>query len=200
MDLGDIATVRRFVQAATCAGVQPVLTIIDTLARAANYDENRDGSKVVRCCDYLREHLGGAIVLVTHPSEGNADRPRGGNQIEGAADAVLKLAEAENGSLTLSMTKNRYGVATKKIATYRLVTSHHGVTLELIGSNAKALSNRDQLALEALKSAGPATHGEWKKRVLELGLSEGQFNTAIKTLAERQCVRHHHPGRKYEVV
>jgi len=201
MDLADAASVRRFIAEARRESVRPVLTIIDTLSRAADYDENRDGSLIVRSCDLIRHQLGGAIVLITHPGEGNADRPRGGNQIEGAADMVLKLASNKAGAIELSSIKDRNGPPGRVIRTFSLTPVASGVTLSPIMSvGGSVLSQRDESALAALQSCGQASHGDWKAAAAAAGLSTGQFNSALTKLTEGGRVVKDGDTAKYRLV
>ena len=49
------------------------------------------------------------MTLITHPSKSDPDHPRGGNQIEGAADMVIKVQKSDNGLVTVTGTKVRFG-------------------------------------------------------------------------------------------
>jgi hypothetical protein len=194
MDLADPATVRLYVEDLKRHAIRPMEHVFDTTARAASYDENTEGSKIVRACDYIREHAGGAITLITHPSKGDPEHPRGGNQIEGAADMVIRVQKSDSGLVTVTGTKVRYGPPGQPLGHYRMVavpTVPYGVTLlpaqQVINEHPQALTEAQRVALKALPAAG-ARFTEWCALAAADGLSKAQFTRALKFLYDRDFV------------
>jgi hypothetical protein len=195
MDLADPATVRLYVEDLKRHEIRPIEHIFDTTARAANYDENTEGSKIVRAADYIREHAGGAVTLITHPSKSDPDHPRGGNQIEGAADMVIRVQKSEAGLVTVTGTKTRFGAPDQVLGQYRMVEVPEvtwGVTLrpagEVIADQPQALVERDRKVLDALPGAG-ARYSEWCGLAASDGVSASQFGRSVRALLARHVTK-----------
>lgn len=76
------------------------VVIFDTLARCMNGDENsaKDIGAAIKGCDYIREQIKGSVGLVHH--EGwSAKRVRGSSALQGAPDAVIRVAR-DDGNVT----------------------------------------------------------------------------------------------------
>lgn len=193
-DFADLAGVRALVEDCKAHGVRPLMTVVDTLARSSGYDENKDGGLIVRACDHIREHLGGTVCLVAHPGEHNPDRLRGGNQVESAADMVLKIEESAGGIITVTRTKNRYGQQDDVIGTYRKIVVpgiKNGVTLRPAGDvtdTAIELTARDRQTLEALPTSG-ASFTRWKELATGAGVTATQFPRALDALKKFSLIR-----------
>jgi predicted transcriptional regulator len=89
-------------------GRQPVLIVLDTLARSmVGGDENsgRDMSLFVAATDRLREATG-ATVLVVHHTGRKGESPRGHSALDGAVDTQLLLS-GSHASLTLKCEKQK---------------------------------------------------------------------------------------------
>ena len=80
-------------------GQQPVLFIIDTLARNFGGDENstQDMSHFISHIDKMRNSFGASALVIHHSGHGDKDRPRGSSALGGALDARYHLKRVEGG-------------------------------------------------------------------------------------------------------
>lgn len=86
---------------------QPVLTVVDTLARCMpGGDENgpKDMSTAIATLDRLRELTGGAVLAVHHPGRSGGNE-RGHSSLNGALDVSMRLTQRSGGHLELSCVK-----------------------------------------------------------------------------------------------
>lgn len=88
-------------------GRQPVLIIIDTLARCFSGDENlqEDMGRFIAGVDWLRHELGCAVTVIHHTNLSGL-RERGNTAFRGATDTMLML-EKEGRVITISCSKQR---------------------------------------------------------------------------------------------
>lgn len=103
LDMGQVAEV-----VATVAEVQPVLVIVDTLARTMiGGDENaqRDMGLFVAACDRLRLATGGTVLVVHHTGR-NGNHERGSTVLRGAADQVISI-ENDDSLIRLACEKSK---------------------------------------------------------------------------------------------
>lgn len=92
VNLGDVAQTSELIEIA--AEIQPVLVVIDTLARCnAGGDENspKDMGQVVDSLDRIRETVGTATMPVHHAGKDLSKGARGHTTLLGATDAVLQV-------------------------------------------------------------------------------------------------------------
>jgi hypothetical protein len=95
-------------------GGKRALVILDTLARNTRGDENsqKDMSATIKGCDRIREVTGAAVGLVHH--EGwSAKRIRGSSVLQGAPDAVIRIARGTDDMTTVIAEDMRESVAGK---------------------------------------------------------------------------------------
>jgi nucleotide-binding universal stress UspA family protein len=86
---------------------QPVLIVIDTLARAATgWDENstKDMGMFMSAIEQLARRYDCSVLLVHHTGHGNSDRGRGASSIPAALDMSMRL-ENKQGVRRLDCTK-----------------------------------------------------------------------------------------------
>jgi hypothetical protein len=93
---------------ASTLGQAPSVIVIDTLSRnSAGSDENtqRDMSRVVAACDYLRERFGCTVILLHHTRRGD-NEIRGNSVLTGAVDTSI-LVHRQGDRLALTCKKQR---------------------------------------------------------------------------------------------
>lgn len=89
---------KELVDAIRSRGIRPAVVVIDTMARAiGGLEENsaKDVGVFVAACDYIREQLGCAVIVVHHSGKDGARGSRGSNALEGAFDTVLEVKRHE---------------------------------------------------------------------------------------------------------
>lgn len=82
-------------------GIKPAVVVIDTMARSiGGLEENsaKDVGVFVAACDYIREQLDCAVIVVHHSGKDGAKGSRGSNALEGAFDTVLEVKRHEKSS------------------------------------------------------------------------------------------------------
>lgn len=80
------------------------LTVFDTLARnmEGNESSNEDMGRAVRGADDVREHYGGAVLIVHHTGH-QGDRARGASALLGAVDVEIMMSKREGHSEQVAM-------------------------------------------------------------------------------------------------
>jgi hypothetical protein len=80
------------------------LTVFDTLARNMEGDEssNQDMGRAVRGCDDVREHYGGAVLIVHHTGH-QGDHARGASALLGAVDVEIMMSKRPEASDQVAM-------------------------------------------------------------------------------------------------
>jgi hypothetical protein len=73
--------------------LNPVLIVIDTLARAMQGDENstQDMGKLVRNIDLIRKRVGAHVMLIHHTGKVTANGARGSSALKAAVDTEIEL-------------------------------------------------------------------------------------------------------------
>lgn len=94
-----------------CGGADPVLIVIDTLARAlGGADENSaaEVGRLIEGLDWIRQNWGCAVACAHHTGHGETtqSRGRGSSAIYAALDGEL-LVTSDGGNVTLSSTKEK---------------------------------------------------------------------------------------------
>jgi AAA domain len=113
------------------AEIEPVLIVIDTLARCLpGADENsvKDVGEAVANADRLREAAGGACVLLVHHSTKDGIQVRGSSALAGAADTMIECSR-DGTLLTLRCTKQKDDAEFTPIP-LQMVMSGRSVVLE----------------------------------------------------------------------
>lgn len=88
---------------------EPVLIVIDTLARCFDGDENQqlDMGRFVKGVDRLRQACGATLVVVHH-TRLDGERERGNTAFRGAADTMLSVSmNKANGLITVKCSKQK---------------------------------------------------------------------------------------------
>jgi len=92
------------------AGLEPVLIVLDTLARcfgAGDENSTKDMNAFVAGCDKLRRAFPGCTVLVVHHCGWNDSRARGARAWEGALDTATQMERGAGNLAFLSVTKQK---------------------------------------------------------------------------------------------
>lgn len=108
-------------------GIQPQLTIVDTLARCFGGDENssQDMGKFVHTLDLFRDLYGGSVLVVHHANKTDsvgAKKVRGSSVLYGAVDVSMQLQFAGAGVMVLKADKLRDRDVTAPVAELRFDT------------------------------------------------------------------------------
>jgi len=112
IDISNLTSVKQLVKAIRAEGLNPILIIIDTLAR--NFGD-KDESKMlemgafVKGTDYLRETIDNCSVIVVHHTGWDGKHERGSSSLRGAADTVIKVvsdAKSKVGTITFEKIKD----------------------------------------------------------------------------------------------
>jgi hypothetical protein len=92
-----------------CEQRQPVLIVIDTLARSSvGAEENsaKDMGQIVESMDALRRRTGACVLIVHHAGKDTSRGARGSSALRGALDTEIEVA-ASGTSTTLKWTKTK---------------------------------------------------------------------------------------------
>ena len=125
LDTADVAEI-----VAAVAEVQPVLIVVDTLARTMiGGDENtqRDMGLFVAACDRLRLATAGTVLVVHHTGR-NGNHERGSTVLRGASDQVISI-DNDDGLIRLACEKSKDSAGFPQRG-LRLVTVETGRLLE----------------------------------------------------------------------
>jgi hypothetical protein len=173
---------------------QPVLIIIDTLAR--NFgpgDENstKDMSAFIQAMDQLREQYNSTILIIHHTGHTEQSRSRGSSALKAALDAEFRMKK-DNGIIRLEATKMKDAdlpeTMTFKLKTVELdIIDDHGhpvrsVVLESIecgngASSKQKLGKNQYLALDVLKRLYDGNRQQLEKDGLDLDLAKVKVDT-----------------------
>lgn len=170
--------VRELIAEISKAPLNPVLVVIDTLARCfGDGDENaqKDMNAFVRGCDAIKVAFSKCTVLVVHHT-GKDGKDRGSSVLRGAADTMLKLnRKSTNAVTTLECDKQKDEEPLRPIRlalTRKAVADGHtSCVLELATGAVDTapcgprVAQSDKQALDTLATFDPAgtTHNEWRK-------------------------------------
>ncbi len=153
------------------------LAIFDTLARCMNGDENsaKDMGAAIRGCDFIRDKIKGAVGLVHH--EGwSAKRVRGSSVLQGAPDAVIRVAR-DDGNVTTVLAEDMRECASGRRMDFTL-DAKSGV-LQMLTPDEMAARTDDDKAVSALADLQSANDGDpvrgemWKAALIAAGLVDG---------------------------
>jgi hypothetical protein len=153
------------------------VVIFDTLARCMNGDENsaKDVGAMIKGCDYIREQIKGSVGLVHH--EGwSAKRVRGSSALQGAPDAVIRVAR-DDGNVTTVLAEDMRECAPGRRMDFML-DPKIGV-LTILSAEAMAARTSDDKALTTLGNLQSANDGQpvksatWRAGLVAAELVDG---------------------------
>lgn len=142
---------------AYCAARQPVLVVVDTLARCAlGADENsaRDMGVIVDHLDQTKRATGASILIVHHSGKETSAGARGSTALKGAVDTELQVTAADTRH-TLKITKQKDGAEPQP---YRFVRQPAGDSVVLVPDRGQSTDGDTDLTatgtaiLDALRS------------------------------------------------
>ena len=150
------------------------MAVFDTLARCMTGDENsaKDMGAAIKGADLIRERIKGAVSLVHH--EGwSAKRVRGSSVLQGAPDAVIRVAR-DDGNVTTVLAEDMRESANGRRMDFTL-DPKAGV-LQLISAEAMAARSSNDKSLTTLGDLQSANDGQpvkgatWRAGLIAAGL------------------------------
>lgn len=172
----------------------PMLTVIDTLARAnAGKDENsvHDMSLFVGSCDKIRQATGGAVMVLHHTNK-NGD-VRGSTALPGAADTTLMCTMNRARKIVTLHSDNRKDGEDLSPLNFSLESDAQSgsVYLKLVDgqtgsrSSSGRLNPKEQQIVDALKTSSVEWHRLKDIKMLVSTLTESMLQKCIKGLVEK---------------
>jgi hypothetical protein len=175
---------------------QPVLVVVDTLARCMlGGDENsaKDVGAFVRGCDRVRNATGAAVLIVHHTTKtGNAER--GSGALRGAADTLVMMSR-EDDLITVTCEKQKDGSPFEplhfRLKVIDLGNERSACVLDPVDAPNRrtdqepaVLPKSRREVLEALGDAvDGATYSQWLRLAQEtFRMSESTLTRAVKDL------------------
>jgi len=175
------------------AELEAGLLFLDTQNRASvGLDESSclDMGRLVAGMDLIRERSHACVVSIHHTALGSK-RPRGHTSIDGAADAMIRVAK-DGGVVKVENRKQKDG---RRAPSVVMNATEHAGGLVLAGvkqGEELAETDSERKALAALRdivaTRGTATHAEWKQAACGDGMAPGTFNWVLRRLRERGLV------------
>ncbi len=187
------------------------MTFIDTLARCMNGDENsaKDMGAAIKGADYIREKTKGGVLIVHH--EGwSAKRVRGSSVLQGAPDAVIRVAR-DDGNVTTVIAEDMRESASGRRMDFTL-DPKLGV-LSMLSADEMAARTSDDKAVTILgqlqsDNGGDPVEGDaWRKMLIAAELVDGdatkstgrgQFKRIVDAAVKSKRVKKS-PGDLYSV-
>lgn len=178
---------------------QPILVIIDTLARnfgPANENSTEDMNQFIDHIDqFIMAKFKATVIIVHHTGVMNKDRGRGSSALNAALDFEYKVEQLRDGIIQVENTKTKDSEPPSPLA-FNMISVDtslfdenglpvHSVALEpteaIKKSNFTGLGNKQKALLELLL----AMHKEHKKNLLERGYPEKDALVSVRDWQER---------------
>lgn len=174
------------------------MVIIDTLARNTRGDESsaKDMSEAIKGCDAIKEATGATVVLVHH--EGwSQKRIRGSSVLQGAPDAIIRVAR-DSGDMTTMVAEDMRESASGKSLVFTL--GEDGV-MHMVSSEAAARSRATDRVLGILcelydaSEHKPVPLAKWRDLAKAAGVIDdgstgrSQWKRTLDTLMERKRIK-----------
>lgn len=191
LDLHDRSSVHAFIDEVRAVDVRPVMTVIDTLPLHFGGDENGPDMNIgVRHLKEIAAGIGGAIVVLLHPSKAKPDIERGHSSLRGAADYML-FAKRDGDMVTVTTSKDRFGPPGAVVGRYRICEVpdiDRGAVLRPASDvvDSSDLTQNDATALAAIPHDTGISYTDWKDRCIDAGLSKSKFDRTRARL-EKYC-------------
>ena len=163
---------------------QPVMFVVDTLARCFDGNENQqeDMGRFVRGVDRLRQTFGAAVIAVHHTRQ-DEGRERGSTAFRGAADTMILVQKDADDRVTVTCDKQKDDAAFNSLTLRMKVNEEHN-SVVLVNDSDDASSDLQMFlagapkgisysALEALALAAGISRSTLKRR-LKAMLGAGQ--------------------------
>jgi len=201
-----------FLQDLRNCGVEPVLVVVDTLARSfvgADENSSTDVGELVDAARRVQQVLGCAILFVHHSnkrvSKKNGPIERGSGALRGAADVMMQVSKS-GATVTLACDKQKeaaeFDAVELRMEVVSLGSDKHGppvssCVLRRLGhqpSARQALNSAQRMVLDVLAGFGDrlVTTKEWLDRLTALpgAPCERTFYTHAGLLVSRGDVQH----------
>jgi len=170
------------------------LTVFDTLARSMDGDENSTAEMglAIKGFDRVREHTGGAVLVVHHSGKDEGKQGRGSTALPGAVDATLKVAKDAAGFTLLQVEEIRDAEEGAKMR-FKAVTvpvgdgSRSSLAMDFVKEQSTAFEPEtavDRVLVRIAERGGVDTREELVDRGTR-GMSRANVNKAIVTLVEQ---------------
>ena len=201
LPLGDARAPGDFIKAvdAAFAGEDISLIVLDTQARCTAGLEENSAQEMGLAIDRIDriKRVTGATVLLVHHEGYKKGHARGSTAVHAALETQAAL-HGPTKALTLSCKKQK---DSKEFDDIRISLLEVGGSLVPVlsgeGSPAhkalaeQGLTQTQRGTFDALRHghASGATHGEWRKTAMEMGVKKTSFDNAIQVLCEDRLVR-----------
>jgi hypothetical protein len=167
------------------------LTVFDTLARSMDGDENSTAEMglAIKGLDRVREHTGGAVLVVHHSGKDEGKQGRGSTALPGAVDATLKVAKDTAGFTLLQVEEIRDAEEGTKMR-FKAVTvpvgngSRASLAMDLVPERSTAFEpeNAVDRVLVRIAERGSVNSREELVDTRTRGMSRANVNKAVVTL------------------
>jgi RecA-family ATPase len=176
---------------------QPVLTILDTVARhIPGGDENsfETVSRVVEVMDRIKNETGGCVLGVHHSGKDESAGARGHSSLKGAMDTEIFCTLGP----TLTATKQKNHKDGHVIGSYKLTANGSSI---IAVATKKRTNHNDEIVLTALGRFGEsASYSELKAASISLGMKAGSFDRTLTRLTETMVVTDGTDGSGYHLA
>lgn len=162
---------------------EPVLVVIDTLARCfdGNENEQEDMGRFIKGVDELRFKLG-CTVMIVHHTRLDGERERGNTAFRGAADTMIAVArESRTSPIVISCNKQKDSEEFEAFEVDLTVVPGTDSAVIIASRSASELQAGVELAWEVLKAQGPLSWDNWRAAT---ALGRSQFGRAFHELKD----------------
>jgi putative DNA primase/helicase len=159
------------------------LVVVDTLSRNfGGGDENSQGpmSELVRGIDAIRQAFRCAVVVVHHVSRSGNGAPRGSTVLEGAADTMLEVASQDDGTVRMTIEKQKDGRDDIALAFEQVSID---VGLDADGDPVESLHLRFSAQQSGARPATASVRSPTQQRVLDTLRAAGPAGLSVDQLA-----------------
>lgn len=184
----DPDTVTALLTAIGTLPAQPILIVVDTLARCmVGGEENsaKDMGEFIASIDRLRKDTGAAVLIVHHSGKGGSAE-RGSSALRGAADTMVAV-KRDSGFFALYCDKQKDSEAfpTEQLTLVVIPETEScalQVTYKAQAATRSRISDRQRSALEILESSFPAEGARYTEFQRALGMAASSFDRLLKAL------------------
>ena len=176
--LTDPVQVRDLLAAIAELGIEPVMVIVDTVARNMGGSENdvETMGTFIRGCDAIREAFGCLVMLAHHAGWAN-DRSRGSTALPGALSTEITV-ERDGETVTLKCTKQKDAPEFPPITLEAVQTAGSITFMEVVPLRAE-LTKNERHALTVVQASDGLTAKAWEEGS---SLAKGSFANARSRL------------------
>lgn len=216
IDIPNLRSIKKLVKAIRAQGLNPVLIIIDTMARNfGEGDENKtpDMNAFIKGVDALQSSFDNCSVLVVHHTGWDGKHERGSSALRGAVDTSIKAvsgAKTKTGYIDFLKIKDgdteRFGrpeftlIPTKKSVVLEWSTGVAGpdeVPLKQGPVTPKLTPNQQKILLQFRSPNSKYRNGELQKAT---GVSPSTLSEALKVLTSQGYIAKADDGKGYVLL